>query len=132
MLLTLVLNHIVPLISYSFSFLFRLLWSEDDKPLVIVNHVLHQRPVISILRHIWHWKPIFHQTWIIENVCQSIWCWNVVFQDQCYNFWWISWQEGFYFLESVYSRFLQCKETNRMNRITGITFYLKITQIYEI
>lgn len=88
-LLTLIFNHIVPLISDPFALLLRSNRRENKKPLVVRDHVANQRPVLTILWHACQWKPILHQTRVGEDFGQSIRGLNIVLQYNGDYFRWI-------------------------------------------
>jgi len=107
MMLTLIFQHIFPLISNSFLCF---LWSnrsEYHKPVIFLHHLCHSRPIFSLFRHLRHRKPILIQTSIGEQIYQAFWSMDVVLNDNCHNLIWILAQEWFHFLQSVYCRLLQ-------------------------
>lgn len=84
--LTLAFNHVIPLVSYSFTLLFGFNRSENHKPLVVSYHVTDEWPILAIFGHLGRWKPVLYQPCSCKDFGQSIWGLNIVFQDDCHNF----------------------------------------------
>ena len=106
-MLTLIFNHVLPLISYSFPCFLWGIGSKNNKSVICLNHLRHSGPILTLFWHLGHRKPILIQSSTCEHISQPLWSVHIVFNYDGNNLSWIFRQERLHFFQSINCRLLR-------------------------
>lgn len=84
--LTLIFNHICPLVSNALGCFLVRFGGEDDQALILLHHVIDGRPNPTILGHPRQWEHILAEARRLEDISQAIRGRDVVLDEDGDNF----------------------------------------------